>query len=159
MKGVIPVVGLSGMMNQSDLWCELRDLFHQFPQFFIYPSFPKLVISVSSCAHLSCTQMYRLHIIAYIWHSYPQVKLTQVETKWLTFCRQHFQVHFCELKLFIFRLNLIEICSLGTNWQLVSFGSGNSLAQNRWQAITLTNDDLVQWCIVYVSLGLSVLTH
>ena len=55
-----------------------------------------------------------------------------------------------------FGSNFPEICSLGTNWQYVSIGSGNGLAPVRRQAIIWTNDGLVYWRI-YSSLGLNEL--
>ena len=52
----------------------------------------------------------------------------------------------------IFISNFTEICSWGSNWQLVSIGSGNGLAPNRWQAITWSNDDPV-YRRIYAALG------
>ena len=42
---------------------------------------------------------------------------------------------------------IIEICYLGTNWQHVSIGSDNGLAQFRPQAIVWTNADLIHYRI------------
>ena len=68
------------------------------------------------------------------------------------FCRRHFHVHFLEWKLSNFKWNFIEICYLGSNWQLTIIDSGNGLSPNRWQAIFWTNDGIVYWCI-YASHG------
>ena len=46
----------------------------------------------------------------------------------------------------------IEFCSLGCNWWEAIIGLDNGLAQNRWQAITQTNNDPVQQRI-YTALG------
>ena len=43
----------------------------------------------------------------------------------------------------------LKFCSWGSNWQKVSIGSGNDLAQNRQQAITRTNVDRR----IYAALG------
>ena len=43
--------------------------------------------------------------------------------------------------------NLAEICSHDSNWLKASICSGNGLASNRRQAITLTNADQVHWRI------------
>ena len=59
-----------------------------------------------------------------------------------------------EWKLSNLNYNLIELCSLGSNWQYGSIGSGNGLAPNMRQAIIWTNDDLGYWCI-YTSLGVN----
>ena len=61
--------------------------------------------------------------------------------KWLTVCRQHFQMHFIEWKCLYFKSNFTEVSSLGSSWQEVNIGSGNGLAPRRRQAITWTNDD------------------
>ena len=37
-------------------------------------------------------------------------------TKWTTFCRQHFEMHFLEWKLLHFDSNNTEICSWGASW-------------------------------------------
>ena len=52
---------------------------------------------------------------------------------------------FILLKCFNFHWHFTEVCSSGTNWQLLIIGSGNGLALNRWQAITWTSDDYVLW--------------
>ena len=46
-----------------------------------------------------------------------------------------------------FKRYFTEMCSFGSNWQYVITGLDNGLAQNRWQAITWTNDGLDYWCI------------
>ena len=55
-------------------------------------------------------------------------------------------------------MNLIEICSLGSNWQLTIIGSDNGLSLNRRQPIIWTNDGVVCWS-TYASLGLNELLH
>ena len=45
---------------------------------------------------------------------------------------------------------------LGCNLQSVSIGGDNGLLPNRWQGITSTNGDPVNWCI-YASPGLNEL--
>ena len=44
------------------------------------------------------------------------------------------QMHFRVWKLLYFDSNFTEVCSLWSNWQKSSIGSGNSLAKNRRQA-------------------------
>ena len=56
-------------------------------------------------------------------------------------------MHFLEWKLLYFESDFTEVCSLRSNWQLISIGTGNGLASNRWQAIIWTNDGLVYWRI------------
>ena len=73
-------------------------------------------------------------------------------TYWLPFRRQYFQTHFHEWKVLYFDSNFTEICSLVSNWQEVSIGSGNGVAPSRWQAITWTNADQVHQRI-YATLG------
>ena len=52
----------------------------------------------------------------------------EAETKWLPFRQRNFQVHFLEWKLFYLKWRCIKICSLGSNWQYVSNGLDNYLA-------------------------------
>ena len=47
-------------------------------------------------------------------------------------------MHFIEWKILNFDSYFTEVSSQGSNWQLVSFVSGNGLAPNRRQAITWT---------------------
>ena len=68
------------------------------------------------------------------------------------FGTQHVQKHFREWKKLYLDSTFIKDCSLGSNWQLVSIGSGNGLAPNRRQAITWTNEDSVHRRI-YAALG------
>ena len=56
-------------------------------------------------------------------------------------------MHFREWNVLYFYSNYTEICSLGSNWDLVSIGTGNGLTLSRRQAITWTNDDPVNWRI------------
>ena len=65
---------------------------------------------------------------------------------------RHFQIHFLEWKGLYFDSNFTEGCYYVSNWQEVCIGSGNYLAPNRRQAITLTNVDPVYWRI-YAALG------
>ena len=73
-------------------------------------------------------------------------------TKWLPFRRRYFQMHFREWKVLFFYQNFTEVCSLGSNWDLVSVGSGNGLAPKRRLVIIWTNADPVHWRI-YAALG------
>ena len=69
------------------------------------------------------------------------------------FGRQHFQMHFfLEWQWQNSDSNFTEICFQESNWHYASIGSGNDLAPNRQQAITATNDGLVNWRI-YAALG------
>ena len=47
----------------------------------------------------------------------------EAETKWRTLYRRYFQMDFLERKLY-FDWNFIEVCSLGSNQQYYSIGSG-----------------------------------
>ena len=58
--------------------------------------------------------------------------------KWCQHCVD--QLHFLEWQLLCFDYALTEVCYLRYNWQCVCIASGNSLAQNWWQATTWTND-------------------
>ena len=64
-------------------------------------------------------------------------------TKWLTFCRRHFQLHFLGWKPLYFDSNFAEIYYKESIWQYVSIVSGDGLAPVRRQAIVWTNDDPV----------------
>ena len=80
-------------------------------------------------------------------------------TKWLQFRSRHIQYMVMHEKfLFCFKLNLIEVCSKGSNWQLFWMGSDNGLVPNRRQAIIWTNADSVHWRI-YTALGACVKCH
>ena len=48
-------------------------------------------------------------------------------TKWPTFRRPHFQMHFHGRNVLYFDSNFIDVRSQGSNWQYVSIGSGNCL--------------------------------
>ena len=48
-------------------------------------------------------------------------------TKWLPFRKQYSQTHFLEWGCENFDLIFTEICSEGSNWQLITIGSGNGL--------------------------------
>ena len=78
----------------------------------------------------------------------PSAKVYTFEasTKWLTFCKQHFQIQFLERKCLYFNSNFTEVCSQGYN------GSCNGLVPYRQQAITRTNVDKDFWCLM-ASLG------
>ena len=52
-------------------------------------------------------------------------------------------MHFLKWNYFHFKLNFIEICSLGSNWQYVGIGSENGVAPSRRQVIIWTNVDPV----------------
>ena len=70
-------------------------------------------------------------------------------TKWLTFCTQHFQMHFVEWKVLYFDSNLNELGSRGFNWDNWFMGW---LHVKKMQAITQTNDNEIPlWYMV--SLG------
>ena len=56
-------------------------------------------------------------------------------------------MYFREWKVLYFDPNFTEIFSFGFNWQQVSIGSGDGLETNSQQAITFTNDGVVQCCI------------
>ena len=61
-------------------------------------------------------------------------------TKWPTFPRRDFQMHFHEWKCVNFYYDFTEVCSWGSNKQYSSRGSDNGLAPTRWQAIIWTSD-------------------
>ena len=66
----------------------------------------------------------------------------EADTKWPTFCRRQFQMHFHEWKFWNFQQKI--------HWDVflwVSIGSGNGLAPIRRQIITLTNGDEDHWRI------------
>ena len=67
-------------------------------------------------------------------------------------------IFFNENVRILIEISLKFVPRIHLNWQSVSIGSGNGLAPNRWQAITWTNDDPVQW-LIYASPGLSELTY
>ena len=73
-------------------------------------------------------------------------------TKWLTFCRQQFQINFHNETCF--DSNFHWICLTDNNSALAPLMLGQHL---RCQAITWTNDDLLNWWI-YKSPGLSLST-
>ena len=68
------------------------------------------------------------------------LKKIEAEVKWTTFCRQHFQMHFLEWKLFNFDQYFTAGCSWGSNLQYSIIGSDNGLAPTRRQAIIWTKD-------------------
>ena len=69
-----------------------------------------------------------------------------VETKSLPVHRRHIQVHFLERKRSNFKLNVIEIWSLWSDWQYGSIGSDNGLAPTRRQAIIRSNVVMMYVC-------------
>ena len=79
------------------------------------------------------------------------------DTKWPTFHRWDLQRLFHEWKLLNYKWYLIEMCSLGSNWQYVIIGSDNGLVPDRQQTIIWTNNGLDYWRI-YASFGLNELT-
>ena len=79
-------------------------------------------------------------------------KHNDVETKWPTFARRHFQIYFLEWKCLKFELT--ELCSYGPDWLWYSIGSDNGLAPIRRRAIMWTSDGL-RWWHIYASLGLN----
>ena len=64
------------------------------------------------------------------------------------FANEHFQVHFREWKLWNFKWNFAEICSLESNWQYSSIGSDNGLSPVRRQVIAWT--DVVRFTDTYM---------
>ena len=74
------------------------------------------------------------------------------ETKWLPFCRRHFQMNFLVWKSLYFDSTSTEICTKGSNSKYSSIGSGNGLTPNRREDIIWTNYGLVHWRIT-ASLG------
>ena len=62
------------------------------------------------------------------------------KTKWSSFSRQHFQMHFLEWKCINFNQDFTEVCFQWSNWPCSSIGSDNGLAETRRQAISWTND-------------------
>ena len=66
---------------------------------------------------------------------------------WPPFRRWPLQMHSHERKVMHFDSNFTEVCSLESNWQCVSIGSGNGMVPSRRQAITWTNADLAYWRI------------
>ena len=68
-----------------------------------------------------------------------------LRTRWLTFCRQHYQIQFRGKRNFVYKFT--EVCSKGSDWQSGNIGSSDDLASNRQQAITWTNDDQVCQCM------------
>ena len=74
--------------------------------------------------------------------------IIEARTKWLSFWRQHFQVHFPLWKILI-QISLKSV--LVSNWQWVSNDVGNGSALNRWQTIIWINDDPFCWCIYALS--------
>ena len=75
--------------------------------------------------------------------------------KWLTFYRQHFQMHFLERRYLYFDSNFTGVCPWGCSWE-VNIASGNGMVLIKVHAVMWTNDGPVQWC-VYVSLSLTEL--
>ena len=59
---------------------------------------------------------------------------------------------FSWIKIFQFQINVIEICSLGSNWQYFSTDSDNGMVPFRRQAIIWINADLA-YRRIYVVLG------
>ena len=55
---------------------------------------------------------------------------------------------------FLLYLYLIELCSLGYNWQKTIIGSDNGCYPNRWQTVIWANEDIINWRI-FASLGLN----
>ena len=72
-------------------------------------------------------------------------------TKWPSFCRRYFHMHFCEWKFLYFDSYFTEACSLGSNCQYVSIGSGNGLVPIRRQDFC-TSANPVYWRL-YATLG------
>ena len=61
-------------------------------------------------------------------YSYHQYRLSIEDwTKWPTFNRRHFKMHFLEWKYWYFDYNFTEICSLWSNQQYVSTASDDGL--------------------------------
>ena len=80
----------------------------------------------------------------------------EVQTIWLTFCRQHFEMHFRERKKCILILISQKIVSEGTvDWQ-VSIGSGNGLATKWKWATPWAYSESVHCTMMYMSPGVWV---
>ena len=58
------------------------------------------------------------------------VEHIEEDTKWLVFCRRYFGVRFIRWKYMY--VDLTELCSFGSNWQLGIIGSGNGLVTNQY---------------------------
>ena len=58
--------------------------------------------------------------------NYNSCEHSEARTKWQSVCRQHFQMHFCEIFFFIYQ-NVIEVCDHGFSWLVASIGSDNGL--------------------------------
>ena len=56
-------------------------------------------------------------------------------TKWLPFCRQHFQMHLFAREFGYFDSNFTEVCSQISNWRWIAIGSGYNLAIGRQQTL------------------------
>ena len=86
-------------------------------------------------------------LIAYplLWHPSGSCEHIEVWIKWLTFCRQNFQMYLIPWKFLNCIQNFTGVCSWGFNWHYVSTGSGDGLAPNRWQAIIWHTDDQFPW--------------
>ena len=69
------------------------------------------------------------------------LSLTHLGIKWLTFCKQHFQMYFLVRKILYFDSNF--------PWGLIDNKSASVqiLAVNSWQVITWTSDGPFHWCI------------
>ena len=65
-------------------------------------------------------------------------------------------MHFFQWKLFDFKENFTDLCSLESNWQSGSIGSDNGLVPNGRQAIIWSNEGMFYWRI-YTSLDLNEL--
>ena len=85
-------------------------------------------INPSGAQNIPCGTMSSAAIILEIWNKEALAfnaditvlrndKHIEAKTKLPPFRRQHFQVNFLEWKFLHLNYNLIEICSLGSNWQ------------------------------------------
>ena len=84
----------------------------------------------------------------------------EARTKWLPFCRWHFQINFV-WKLFSFYSNFTEVCPKGLihNKPAIVQIIKNRLALNRWQAIiTWMNDETYYYWHICLTLPQWVIT-
>ena len=80
--------------------------------------------------------------LPFLW-LYMHSQHIEAETKWLSFCKQHFQVNFLVWKLLNIHSIFIEISSPGCDYPYANIDSDNGLAPNRRQAIIWTYYGLV----------------
>ena len=103
---------------------------------------------------------------AAVWHEdtmtqnigrYGSGQHIKADTKWASFCRRLFPMHYLEWKFSNFVRTFIAIYSAWSDWQCVSIGPDNGWPPNGRQTIIWTNNELIHWRI-YASPGLKELT-